>query len=75
VRLQKPNFKLLPISVITNGYDVESVDVQAIDVKFSLAHIGSFCPIEIACALGKFSRDFLLKFKFQNDLEIKLIER
>jgi hypothetical protein len=55
VRLQKTEFQALttkPISVITNGYDVESVDVQAIDVKFSLA-IGSFCPIEMLALPGK----------------------
>lgn len=31
-----------PISVITNGYDVEKVIKQPLDSKFSLAHIGSF---------------------------------
>lgn len=31
-----------PIAVITNGYDVEKVEKQTLDTKFSLAHIGSF---------------------------------
>ena len=31
-----------PIEVITNGFDVEKVDKQTLDTKFSLAHIGSF---------------------------------
>jgi len=31
-----------PIAVITNGYDVEQVAKQALDEKFTLAHIGSF---------------------------------
>ena len=31
-----------PITVITNGYDVEKVANQALDEKFTLAHIGSF---------------------------------
>ena len=31
-----------PIHVITNGYDVEKVQKQALDDKFTLAHIGSF---------------------------------
>lgn len=31
-----------PITVITNGYDVENVGKVALDDKFSLAHIGSF---------------------------------
>jgi galactitol-specific phosphotransferase system IIB component len=31
-----------PIEVITNGFDVEKVDKQTMDTKFSLAHIGTF---------------------------------
>jgi galactitol-specific phosphotransferase system IIB component len=31
-----------PIEVITNGYDVESIEKQVLDKKFTLAHIGSF---------------------------------
>jgi glycosyltransferase involved in cell wall biosynthesis len=31
-----------PIEVITNGYDIEHVEKQPLDNKFSLAHIGSF---------------------------------
>lgn len=31
-----------PISVITNGYDIENVEKQTLDSKFTLAHIGSF---------------------------------
>jgi galactitol-specific phosphotransferase system IIB component len=31
-----------PIAVITNGYDVEKIETQTLDIKFSLAHIGSF---------------------------------
>ena len=31
-----------PIEIITNGYDAEKVQKKALDVKFSLAHIGSF---------------------------------
>ena len=31
-----------PITVITNGFDEENVAKQALDEKFSLAHIGSF---------------------------------
>jgi glycosyltransferase involved in cell wall biosynthesis len=31
-----------PITVITNGYDVEKVARQPLDEKFTLAHIGSF---------------------------------
>ena len=31
-----------PIAIITNGFDVEKVEKQTLDSKFSLAHIGSF---------------------------------
>jgi len=31
-----------PITVITNGYDVEKIAKQPLDDKFTLAHIGSF---------------------------------
>jgi hypothetical protein len=40
----KKKFHLItnkPIAVITNGYDNESVKVDSLDSKFSLAHIGS----------------------------------
>ena len=30
-----------PVSVITNGYDIENVDEIALDDKFTIAHIGS----------------------------------
>ena len=63
-----------PISVISNGYDVESVDVQAIDVKFSLAHIGSFLsdrnPLALWQSLVELSTEIP---SFKSDLEIKLI--
>jgi hypothetical protein len=36
-----------PIAVITNGYDVEKIETQPLDIKFSLAHIGSFFQSEI----------------------------
>lgn len=31
-----------PISVITNGYDIERIEKKPMDEKFTLAHIGSF---------------------------------
>lgn len=31
-----------PITVITNGYDIENIGRQPLDEKFTLAHIGSF---------------------------------
>ncbi len=41
----KKEFEVLtpkPIHIITNGYDVEKVQKQPMDAKFTLAHIGSF---------------------------------
>ncbi|MBC5841049.1 glycosyltransferase family 4 protein [Flavobacterium sp. F-380] len=63
-----------PISVITNGYDVESVDVQALDVKFSLAHIGSFLSDRNPLALWESLAELINELpSFKSDLEIKLI--
>jgi galactitol-specific phosphotransferase system IIB component len=63
-----------PIEVITNGFDVEKVDKQTLDIKFSLAHIGSFlsernpkivweCLVELCTEIPD----------FKSHLEIKLI--
>jgi glycosyltransferase involved in cell wall biosynthesis len=63
-----------PIEVITNGFDVEKVDKQTLDTKFSLAHIGSFlsernpkilweCLVELCTEIPD----------FKSHLEIKLI--
>lgn len=41
----KDEFKSItnkPIEVITNGYDLENVNKQTLDEKFTMAHIGSF---------------------------------
>lgn len=41
----KREFEVLtnkPITVITNGYDIEDIPRQQLDEKFTLAHIGSF---------------------------------
>ena len=41
----KTEFEVLtskPIEVITNGYDVNTIDKQTLDKKFTLSHIGSF---------------------------------
>lgn len=61
-----------PIEVITNGFDVEKVEKQTLDEKFSLAHIGSFlsernprilwkCLKELAKENADFKKDFELK--------------
>lgn len=61
-----------PIEVITNGFDVEDIGRQALDEKFTLAHIGSFlsernplllweCLNEIIASESGFAEDFELK--------------
>jgi len=61
-----------PIVVITNGYDVEKVVKQPLDVKFTVAHIGSFLSernpqilwqaiAELIAENGAFKANFELK--------------
>ena len=63
-----------PISVITNGYDIENVEKQTLDSKFTLAHIGSF----LSDRNPKFLWECLVALlqeipDFKSHLEIKLI--
>ncbi|PWB25533.1 glycosyltransferase family 4 protein [Flavobacterium sp. HTF] len=63
-----------PISVITNGYDVESVEKQTLDKKFTLAHIGSFLSERNPLFLWECLTELLYEIPdLKNDLEIKLI--
>ena len=63
-----------PIEVITNGFDVEKVDKQVLDSKFSLAHIGSFLSERNPEILWQSLSELITeKETFKNDLEIKLI--
>ena len=63
-----------PIAVITNGYDTENIAKQALDTKFTLAHIGSFLsernPNILWESLVELVQEIL---DFKNHLEIKLI--
>lgn len=63
-----------PIEVITNGFDVEKVEKQALDSKFSLAHIGSFLsernPLILWESLKELSKEIA---GFESHLEIKLM--
>ncbi|MEZ7504424.1 glycosyltransferase family 4 protein [Flavobacterium sp. Arc2] len=63
-----------PIAVITNGYDVENIETQPLDNKFSLAHIGSFLsernPMILWESLVELIKDIP---EFKSHLEIKLI--
>jgi glycosyltransferase involved in cell wall biosynthesis len=63
-----------PITVITNGYDIEKVENVVLDKKFSLAHIGSFLSQRNPKILWESLSELLLEIPdFKNDLEIKLI--
>jgi hypothetical protein len=63
-----------PIEVITNGFDVEKVDKQNLDTKFSLAHIGSFLSKRNPIILWESLTELLQEIPdFKSHLEIKLI--
>lgn len=63
-----------PISVITNGYDIENVDKQTLDTKFTLAHIGSFLSDRNPRFLWESLVELLQEIPdFKTHLEIKLI--
>jgi len=63
-----------PITVITNGYDVENVEKQTLDSKFTLAHIGSFLSDRNPNFLWECLVELLTEIpNFKSHLEIKLI--
>ena len=63
-----------PITVITNGYDVETVEKQTLDTKFTLAHIGSFLSDRNPPFLWEVLVELLQEVpEFKTHLEIKLI--
>lgn len=63
-----------PISVITNGYDIENVEKQTLDTKFTLAHIGSFLSDRNPRFLWESLVELLQEVPdFKSHLEIKLI--
>ncbi|MFH6997027.1 glycosyltransferase family 4 protein [Flavobacterium sp. FlaQc-57] len=63
-----------PISVITNGYDIENVEKQTLDTKFTLAHIGSFLSDRNPKFLWESLVELLQEIPdFKSNLEIKLI--
>jgi galactitol-specific phosphotransferase system IIB component len=62
------------ITVITNGYDVEKIEKQTLDEKFSLAHIGSFLSERNPRILWKVLSEITKENKdFSDDFELKLI--
>lgn len=63
-----------PIVVITNGYDSEVVAKQALDTKFTLAHIGSFLSERNPKLLWESLFELTQEISdFKNHLELKLI--
>ncbi|RTY72728.1 glycosyltransferase family 4 protein [Flavobacterium sp. LS1R10] len=63
-----------PIAVITNGYDTEQVEKQALDSKFSLAHIGSFLSERNPLILWESLVELIHEIpEFKSHVEIKLI--
>ncbi|WP_166926019.1 glycosyltransferase family 4 protein [Flavobacterium poyangense] len=63
-----------PISVITNGYDIENVEKQTLDTKFTLAHIGSFLSDRNPRFLWESLTELLEEVPdFKSHLELKLI--
>lgn len=63
-----------PIEVITNGFDVEKVEKQSLDKKFSLAHIGSFLSERNPRILWKCLKEIIKENPdFKKDFELKLI--
>lgn len=63
-----------PITVITNGYDVNSVSNVALDVKFSISHIGSLLSDRNPKVLWKAIHDIVRDDKiFQSHLQINFV--
>ena len=63
-----------PITVITNGYDVEKVTKQPLDGKFTLAHIGSFLSERNPKILWQALAELIAEnANFKTDFQLKLI--
>lgn len=63
-----------PIEVITNGYDDENIATPVLDIKFSLAHIGSFLSERNPKLLWEILSELVQEIpEFQKHFELKLI--
>ena len=63
-----------PITVITNGYDVEKVIKKPLDEKFTLAHIGSFLSARNPRILWKALAELIKEnSEFKKNFQLKLI--
>lgn len=73
----KKEFEVLtnkPIEVITNGYDLEKIGKQELDVSFSIAHIGSFLSERNPRILWKCLKEILKENpSFATHFQLKLI--
>lgn len=73
----KKDFEVItqrPIQVITNGYDVETVEKQPLDKKFTIAHIGSLLSDRNPRVLWKALAELIKNNPtFKDDFELKLI--
>lgn len=62
------------IEVITNGYDVEKIEKQSLDDKFTLAHIGSFLSERNPMILWQALHELVTEnADFKNDFQLKLM--
>ena len=62
------------ITVITNGYDVEKIEKQPLDEKFTIAHIGSFLSERNPRILWKALKELVKEnTNFKAAFELKLI--
>ena len=63
-----------PIQVITNGYDITTIEKPSLDEKFTLSHIGSLLSKRNPRILWKALKEILKENKsFQNDFQLQLI--
>lgn len=63
-----------PITVITNGYDVEKIEKQPLDEKFTIAHIGSFLSQRNPRILWKALKELIKdNADFKANFQLKLI--
>jgi len=73
----KTEFKAItnkPITVITNGYDVEQIPEVTLDRTFTLSHIGSLLSERNPEVLWRVLSDLVVEHTtFKNDFKLKLI--
>jgi len=63
-----------PIHVITNGYDIETIEKPAMDQKFTISHIGSLLSKRNPHILWKALNEILQENdQFQSDFQLQLI--